>query len=54
VRQAFGAQHDAGAERQQLAVLLLFNQLPIDQIGMWCTDGLAGAAPPFWGRFLSL
>src|SRR5207237_4295846 len=36
---------DAGAERQQLARLLLFDQLPIDQIGMWCTDGLAWAAP---------
>ena len=45
VRQAFGAQHDAGAERQQLAVLLLFDQLPIDQIGMWGTDGRAWAAP---------
>ena len=44
MRQAFGAQHDAGAERQQLAVLLLFDQLPRDQIGRGCTDGLAGAA----------
>src|SRR5438874_8812725 len=42
--QAFGANHDARAECQQLALLLLFDQLPVDQIGMGLTAWLAG--PP--------
>src|SRR5215813_13286271 len=45
LRQAFGAKHDAGTQCQQCAVLLLFDQLPIDQIWMGLTDGLAWAAP---------
>jgi hypothetical protein len=44
LRQAFGSQHDAGPERQQLALLLLFDHLPIDQLRMGCTDGFAWAA----------
>src|SRR6266478_7796289 len=45
VCQAFGAQHDTRAERQQLALLLLFDQLPIDQIRMGLTTGLAWTPP---------
>ena len=45
MRQAFGSKHDAGTQRQQFAVLLLFDQLPIDQIWMGLTDGLAWATP---------
>src|SRR5712691_12413499 len=45
VCQALGAKHDAGAERQQLALLLLRDQLPVDQIGMGRTAGQAGAPP---------
>jgi len=45
VRQACGAKHDARAERQQLALLLLRDQLPVDQIGMGRTAGQAGAPP---------
>jgi hypothetical protein len=37
--QAFGAKHDARAERQQFALFFLFDQLPIDQLRMWRTDG---------------
>ena len=44
VRQAFGSQYDAGAECQELALVLLFDQLPVDQIWMGRTDGLAWAA----------
>ena len=45
VSQAGGSQHDAGAERQQCAMLLLFDQLSIDQSWMGRTDGLAWAVP---------
>ena len=43
--QAGGSQHDASAERQQLALLLLFDHLPIDQIRMGLTARLVGASP---------
>src|SRR5882724_3364390 len=44
-RQAFGSKHDAGAERPQFALLLLFDQRPVDQIRMGLTAGLAWASP---------
>ena len=44
-RQAFGSKHDAGAERPQFALLLLCDQLPVDQIRMGRTAGLAWASP---------
>ena len=42
LRQALGSQHDARAERQQLALFLLLDQLPVDQIWMGLTEGLTG------------
>src|SRR5262245_22602113 len=44
-RQAIGAKHDACTERQQLALFLLFHQLPVDQSGMGLAAGLAWAPP---------
>src|SRR5712692_2307800 len=45
LRQALGSQHDARAERQQLALFLLLDPLPVDQIWMGLTEGLTGAPP---------
>src|SRR2546421_4252084 len=45
VCQAFGAKHDARAARQQLALFLLLDQLPVNQIRVWCTQRLAWAPP---------
>ena len=42
--QTFGANHDARTECQQLALMFLFDQLPVDQSGMGLTAWLAG--PP--------
>ena len=44
-RQAFGPTHDARAERQQLARLLLSAPLPVDQIWMRRTERRAWASP---------
>ena len=43
LREAFGAEQDAGADGHELALLLLFNQLPVDQLRVGRDDGLAGA-----------
>src|SRR5712691_3879299 len=43
VCQALGSKYDARAERPQLALVLLFDQLPIDQRRMGLTAGLAWA-----------
>jgi hypothetical protein len=43
--QAFGSQHDARAERPQLALVLLFDQLPVDQFWMGLVERLARASP---------
>jgi hypothetical protein len=45
VGQALGSQHNARAERQQFALLLLFDQLPVEQSRMWLTDRLVWASP---------
>ena len=43
--QALGAKHNTRAERQQLALFLLFDRLPVDQIRMGLTAGLAWTSP---------
>src|SRR5438445_8761048 len=45
VRQALGSQHDARAERQQLAMFPLLDQCPVNQLWMGLTEGLTGAPP---------
>jgi hypothetical protein len=45
LREAFGSEQDAGADGHELALLLLFNQLPVDQLRVGRDDGLARATP---------
>src|SRR5262245_17173481 len=45
LREAFGSDQNAGADGHELALLPLFNQLPVNQLWVWHGDGLARATP---------